>query len=88
MCMWYGMDRIGKERRKKKAENYTLRIIKTIFVTTQNRERRKVFLLSFFFIFRENVVFPKEGKCIRMDVTLYIFSCFVVGLLDDGNYIQ
>jgi hypothetical protein len=59
--MWYDMDRIAKGKKEKKAENYTLRIIKTIFVTTQNRERRKIIFL---YIFLGECCFPKEGKCI------------------------
>lgn len=74
---------IGKER-KEGRKNYTLRIIKTIFVTTQNRERRKVFHI----FFSGECCFSKGRKVHCMDVTLYNLLVFVVGLLDDGNYIH
>ena len=80
--MWYGMDRKGKK--EKKAENYTLRIIKTIFVTTQNRERRKIFFSIFF---GRMLFFQRKESALHGCDNVHSLV-FVVGLLDDGNYIH
>lgn len=63
---------IGKER-KEGRKNYTLRIIKTIFVTTQNRERRKVFSYIFF----ERMLFfqRKESALHGCDIVQFARVC-------------